>query len=62
MQARKGFEKNRALDATSKEVTDAITHAEGVAQVLRRNIVQGKQEGGKDVLSMAHQRLLSMGG
>jgi hypothetical protein len=52
-QARDGFNKNRSLESSSKEATEAVAHAEGVAQVLRHNIVQGKQEEGEDVLSMS---------
>ena len=42
-QARVGFEKLSTADSSSKEVTDAIAHAKGVAEVLRHNIVQGVQ-------------------
>jgi len=43
IQARDGFNKHRSLEASSKEAADSITHAEGVADVLKHNIVQGKQ-------------------
>lgn len=52
-QARDGFNKHRSLDASSKEATDGIKHAEGVAEVLKHNIVQGKQVEGSDKLSMS---------
>lgn len=52
IQARNGFDKHRSLDAASKEATDGITHAEGVAEVLKHNIVQGKHVAGTDKLSM----------
>ncbi|RMZ80969.1 hypothetical protein DV738_g2341, partial [Chaetothyriales sp. CBS 135597] len=44
-QARAGFETQRRLDPSSKEATEAVSHAEGVAQVLRHNIVQGAPTG-----------------
>lgn len=51
-QARDGFNKQRSLDAYSKEATEGITHAEGVAEVLKHNIVQGKRVEGSEKLSM----------
>lgn len=42
-QARGGFEKGRSLDSASQEATTAIEHAEGVVEVLTKNIVQGQQ-------------------
>ena len=53
VQAREEFDKNRYLEDSSKEATEAVKHAESVALVLRHNIVQGEQQKGKDVLSMA---------
>ncbi len=47
-QARVGFDKQSTLDPSSEEATKAIQHAEGVAQVLRHNIVQGVQAAGED--------------
>ncbi|RMD44672.1 hypothetical protein DV735_g251, partial [Chaetothyriales sp. CBS 134920] len=44
-QARAGFEQQSGLDPSSKEATEAVLHAEGVAQVLRHNIVQGAATG-----------------
>ncbi len=58
MQAREGFDKNRGLDFSSNEATKAVEHAEGVAQVLRHNVVQGKQQEDKDVLSMTSVKVL----
>lgn len=52
IQARNGFDKHRSLDAASKEATDGITHAEGVAEVLKHNIVQGKHVAGTDKLRL----------
>ncbi|RMZ74880.1 hypothetical protein DV737_g5649, partial [Chaetothyriales sp. CBS 132003] len=51
-QARAGFEKQSALDPSSKEATDAVLHAEGVAQVLRHNIVQGVPAGDGSTLKL----------
>ncbi len=52
-QARGGFEKGRSLDAASKEATTAIEHAEGVVEVLTKNIVQGRQiEGQADTYKL----------
>jgi complex III assembly factor LYRM7 len=51
-QARTGFNNNSALDASSTEASAAIEHAEGVAEVLRHNVVQGVQgEGGNISMS-----------
>ena len=47
-QARVGFDKQSSLEPSSEEATKAIAHAEGVAQVLRHNIVQGVQGAGDD--------------
>ena len=47
-QARTGFEQQSSLDPSSQEATKAIKHAEGVAQVLRHNVVQGVQAAGED--------------
>lgn len=51
-QARAGFQSLSALDPSSEEAVKAIAHAEGVVDVLRHNVVQGKQTEGSDVLSM----------
>ena len=55
-QARDGFDKHRSLEASSKEATDGISHAEGVAEVLKHNIVQGKQVDSSDTLSTWRKR------
>jgi complex III assembly factor LYRM7 len=60
-QARNGFDKHRSLEASSKEATDGITHAEGVAEVLKHNIVQGKQVDGTDKLSTRHKMVATCG-
>ncbi len=45
------------MESSSKEATEAVKHAEDVAQILRHNIVQGEQQEGEDVLSMATRKL-----
>ena len=50
--ARAGFDKQTSLDSTSKEATDAIAHAEGVAEVLKHNVVQGVQTADGTTMSM----------
>lgn len=42
-QARQGFEDNRSLESASAEASKAIEHAQGVAEVLRANVVQGRK-------------------
>lgn len=51
LQARAGFDKFTDLDPSSDEAAKGIAHAEGVAEVLRHNIVQGKYVEGKNTLS-----------
>lgn len=52
-QARGGFEKGRSLDPASQEADTAIKHAEGVCEILLKNIVQGRQlEGKEDVYKL----------
>jgi complex III assembly factor LYRM7 len=51
-QARTGFDNLRSLDGDSEEALKGIEHAEGVASVLRHNIVQGKTVEGSDVIRM----------
>jgi complex III assembly factor LYRM7 len=46
-QARQGFEDKRSLESSSEEVVKAIEHAEGVAEILRQNIVQGRKGDGE---------------
>jgi len=52
IQAREGFNKSRSLNASSDEAVKGIEHAEGVAEVLRHNIVQGKKIEGKEALQL----------
>ena len=47
-QARGGFDKGRTLEVSSKEAEGAIQHAEGVSEILLKNIVQGTQVEGKN--------------
>jgi hypothetical protein len=51
-QAREGFNNSRSLEAGSDEAVKSIGHAEGVAQILRHNIVQGRRVEGKEALRM----------
>ncbi|EXJ95619.1 hypothetical protein A1O1_00741 [Capronia coronata CBS 617.96] len=52
IQARSGFEKLSSIDPSSEEAQKGIEHAEGVASILRHNIVQGKHVEGSDVLRL----------
>lgn len=47
-EARSQFEKNKHLSADSREAEEAVNHAEGVAQILKANVVQGISHGGAD--------------
>lgn len=47
-QARQGFDQLRLEDANSEAVQKGIQHAEEVAQILRKNIVQGVNVEGSD--------------
>jgi len=44
-QMRSGFEQNASLAPEDPATAAAIEHANGVAQILRRNVVQGKHVG-----------------
>lgn len=50
-QARAGFDSLSSLDPASEEATKGVAHAEGVAHMLRHNVVQGERQGDSDVLS-----------
>lgn len=52
-QARDGFNKNRSLAASGDEARNAVAHADGIAQILRHNIVQGEQRQAHDTMSMS---------
>lgn len=43
--ARQNFDSNFSLSASSAEAVAGIAHAEDVAQVLRRHVVQGERVG-----------------
>ncbi|KAL8912317.1 MAG: hypothetical protein Q9171_002689 [Xanthocarpia ochracea] len=43
--ARSNFESSRSLPPNSSEAKAAIAHAEEVAGILRRNVVQGRGDG-----------------
>jgi complex III assembly factor LYRM7 len=45
-QARQGFQDNISLEPSSTEASEKIQHAEGVAEVLRQNVVQGRKGDG----------------
>ncbi|KEF52578.1 uncharacterized protein A1O9_11421 [Exophiala aquamarina CBS 119918] len=51
-QARAGFDSLSSLDPASEEASKGIAHAEGVAQVLRHNVVQGERQGDSDILKL----------
>lgn len=50
-QARTGFDSLSSLDPSSEEAQKQIQHAEGVATILRHNLVQGQQVEGSDAIS-----------
>jgi len=56
-QARAGFDNSISLDPSSEEAKKGIEHAEGVAQVLRHNVVQGRSVEGSDVLRKTNLEL-----
>lgn len=45
--ARSNFEASRSLSPSSPEATAQIAHAEEVAEVLRKNVVQGQATDGE---------------
>lgn len=47
--ARQKFDSNLSLSPSSAEAVAGIAHAEDVAQVLRRHVVQGERVGGEAV-------------
>ena len=49
------FTTNRNLDSGSIEAGEAIEHAKGVAQILRENVVQGKNKGGNTYKLNIHE-------
>lgn len=51
VQARSGFDSLSSLDPSSEEAQKHIQHAEGVATILRHNLVQGQQVEGSDAIS-----------
>ncbi|ORY67576.1 mitochondrial zinc maintenance protein 1, mitochondrial [Pseudomassariella vexata] len=44
-QIRTGFRENASLDPTNPAIPEHIKHAEDVATILRRNVVQGQKDG-----------------
>lgn len=51
-QARLGFDQLRLIDPDSEDALKGIQHAEEVADILKKNIVQGIQVEGEDTISM----------
>lgn len=51
-QAYEKFSENRALESGSTEAGTAIELAQGIAQVLRENVVQGKNKSGTDIYKL----------
>lgn len=51
-QARAGFDGLNSLDPQSDEAEKGIQHAEGVASILRHNIVQGQQVEGTNSIKL----------
>lgn len=45
LQARQAFDSKRGLERGSEEVAKGIQHAEAVADILRKNVVQGEAQG-----------------
>lgn len=45
--ARESFNANSHLESGSVEIQQGIEHAQGVAKILRENVVQGKQDKAK---------------
>ncbi|KAK4936626.1 Mitochondrial zinc maintenance protein 1, mitochondrial [Elasticomyces elasticus] len=52
VQARTGFDSLSSLDPSSEEAQKQIQHAEGVASILRHNLVQGQQVEGSDAIKL----------
>ncbi|KAH9811160.1 putative complex I LYR family protein [Teratosphaeria destructans] len=53
--ARESFWKNRALESGGIEAAKAIEHAQGVAQILRENVVQGRNVEGEHYKLNIHE-------
>ncbi|RMY60687.1 hypothetical protein D0864_13050 [Hortaea werneckii] len=53
--AHESFAKNRRLEVGGIEAGQGIEHAQGVAQILRENVVQGKNTGGENYKLNIHE-------
>ncbi|KAI7170650.1 hypothetical protein KC316_g13951 [Hortaea werneckii] len=53
--AHESFAKNRRLELGGVEAGQGIEHAQGVAQILRENVVQGKNTGGENYKLNIHE-------
>lgn len=53
--ARDGFRKGRTLVSGSVEAAQGIEHAQGVTQILRENLVQGRNVGGEKYKLNIHE-------
>ncbi|KAF2769656.1 hypothetical protein EJ03DRAFT_271894 [Teratosphaeria nubilosa] len=53
--ARESFAKNRRLEVGGIEAAKAIEHAQGVAQILRENVVQGRNVEGEHYRLNIHE-------
>ncbi|RMY88343.1 hypothetical protein D0861_04876 [Hortaea werneckii] len=53
--AHESFAKNRRLEVGGIEAGQGIEHAQGVAQILRENVVQGKNTGGEKYKLNIHE-------
>ncbi|RMY65788.1 hypothetical protein D0863_08875 [Hortaea werneckii] len=53
--AHESFAKNRRLEVGGVEAGQGIEHAQGVAQILRENVVQGKNTGGENYKLNIHE-------
>ncbi|KAK4547583.1 hypothetical protein LTR36_000540 [Oleoguttula mirabilis] len=53
--AHESFAKNQRLEPGGVEAGVAVEHAQGVAQILRENVVQGKNTGGDNYKLNIHE-------
>ena len=53
--ARQQFRENKKLPSGSQEAAQGIEHAQGVTQILRENVVQGRNVGGEKYKLNIHE-------
>ena len=53
--ARDSFSKSRRLDPAGVEAAQGVEHAQGVTQILRENVVQGKHKEGETYKLNLHE-------